>query len=338
MSDYDRLALKLEALEFSGAPVGVLIDDARLARILGVRQRKVFKCTDVGDDGELISLEDLYTDEGPYRTLAIGVDKDKDLTRAVIAWALRVLPMGGQLMLTGEKRLGVQSFEKYLNERMEGVAKIPVKDIGRLSLWTKNQDFIENEKQNISVNNLWSENKIDAPWISFTLHALPGVFSAAALDKGTEQLLEVLELPNDGRMLDLACGGGVIGAWTKIKESKIDVVLADNDANAVASAKKTFAANKIDAQGFFCANGTEGVMGLFDIITLNPPFHHGQTVDYRIAERLIAEAHAALMPRGQLWIVANKFCPYEKTLGKLFGKFEQVREAAGFKVLKAIKA
>lgn len=330
MSDYERLQLKLEAIEFGGVPMGVLIDDAELMKVLGIRQAKVFR---TGGEGEVLSLEELYADEGPYRGLAVGVDKDKELTRAVLEWAIHVLPSGGQLVLVGEKRLGVQSFEKFLADKLEGQAKMPLKDIGRLSFWTKNAS------SEAPLPSLWKETKVELPWVSLTLVSLPGVFARGELDGGTAMLLDTLELPEKGKLLDLACGGGVIGAWAKKQVPAMEVTLTDIDANAVASARKTFEKNNLQAEAIHLASGFEALPKgeRYDIITLNPPFHQGQRVDYSAAEELIRGARHFLANHGQLVIVANRFCPYEKTLKEVFGSFEQVREAGGFKVLRAVR-
>ena len=335
MSDYDRLALKLEAMEFSGVPVGVLINDAALPKVLGVHTSFVFQASRAGEGAQLISLVDLYADQGPYRSLAIGVDKDKDLTRAVVAWALSVLPSCGQLVLVGEKRLGVQSFEKLLSGKMEGVIKLPMKDLGRLSFWTQNQP----PEAAAPIESLWTQNKISVGPVELTLHALPGVFASGQLDAGSALLIEAIDLPAEGKFLDLACGGGVIGAWAKKKSPALAVTLTDDDANAIASTRRTFEENKLKAENIFCADGTSALPAgqKFDVIALNPPFHQGQSVSYITAERLIAEAAKLLAPGGQLYIVANRFCPYERTLNQLFPAFQQLRETSSFKVLKAIQ-
>ena len=355
MSDYDRLQLKLEAMEFSGAPVAVLINDARLAKILGVRVRKVFNASELKrsspndiknniENDELVSLESLYSDEEIYGSLAIGVDKDKTLTLAVLDWAIGVLKRGGELLLVGEKRLGVQSYEKYLAERMEGIAKMPMKDLGRLSFWRKNND-VEVKKEKI-----WKKNKVRVGFFEVELFSLPGVFASGELDGGSRLLIETIEsqnlLPKEGKLLDLACGGGIIGAWAKKESPNLKVTLTDDNMNAFVSAKKTFEENKLLAEGIFCADGIEGVLEKdkeknknekFDLITLNPPFHQGQRVDYSTAERLIAESLKILSPGGSIVLVANRFCPYERVLERTFGKFAMLKETTSFKVLRAVK-
>ena len=336
MSDYDRLQQKLEAAEFSGVPVSVLINDESLARVLGVRTRKVFKASLAGKEGsELVSLKELYDQQDAFRSIAVGVDKDKELTLSVLNWAMRYLSVGGELVLVGEKQLGVASFEKFLGEHLEGIAKLPLKDIGRLTFWRKNSDTPQETPA------VWRSNKVRVGFFDLVLCSLPGVFAGGGLDEGTRVLIEALEskkiLPESGRFLDLACGCGVVGAWAVKESPKLAVTLTDDDANAVASAQKTFEENRLQAEGIFCGDSTQALPEKikYDLIALNPPFHANQLVDYTLAERLIDDAAKVLAYKGQLVLVANKFCPYEHTLKKIFGGFDLLVETRGFKVLRA---
>jgi 16S rRNA (guanine1207-N2)-methyltransferase len=70
---------------------------------------------------------------------------------------------------------------------------------------------------------------------------------------------------------------------------------------------------------------------------MNPPFHEGKSADSGIGRDFIVSAHAALRPRGTLWMVANTHLPYEAVLSEVFFKYKEVAHASGFKVFRAEK-
>ena len=49
-------------------------------------------------------------------------------------------------------------------------------------------------------------------------------------------------------------------------------------------------------------------------------------------------AAQALVPRGQLWLVANRHLPYEDALGGGFAQVQAVSQQGGFKIVHAVKA
>ena len=65
----------------------------------------------------------------------------------------------------------------------------------------------------------------------------------------------------------------------------------------------------------------------FDTVVLNPPFHRGRAQDPGLAERFLTEASSALRPAGRLWVVCNRFLPYERTLAQLLGSPERTSDA-----------
>ncbi len=331
MSDYERLKAKLEALEIGSVPVSVLINSATLRRALGVSRAKVFKASAAASEGaELVSLEALFADEEPLRSVALGVDKDKELSLKVAEYASA---RASELVLVGEKRLGVASVEKYLAERMEGVAKFPLKDIGRVSLWRRSLPL------EISSEGLWSETQAEVRGVRLCLWTLAGIPSA--VDPLADCLAEAIEefLRPDLRMLDLGCGNGALGAWAVKKEPRLRLTLTDDDANAIAGVRRTFQANDLGAEKILCADGLAGIgpVEKFDLIAANPPFvAQGGAADFSVAQRWLSQAASCVCKGGALWVAAHRFCPYEGFLKAHFSSVEKVFEDAKYKVIRAI--
>ena len=66
------------------------------------------------------------------------------------------------------------------------------------------------------LGNLWGT--AESAGVSVEVAGLPGIFSHDGLDNGTRMLLETLEEQpvQADRLLDFACGAGVIGAWIQL--------------------------------------------------------------------------------------------------------------------------
>jgi 16S rRNA (guanine1207-N2)-methyltransferase len=154
--------------------------------------------------------------------------------------------------------------------------------------------------------------------------SLPGVFSQRRLDPGTALLLEVLgpiipEWSANARVLDLACGAGVIGCWLARQQAQLDVTLSDVSALATESAQQTAMANGLSylQPQIHTADGVSAGVSArpsYDIIIANLPFHDGKNTDRTLTRRLLTDAAAALALTGQLILVANRFVPIPRMM------------------------
>lgn len=169
-----------------------------------------------------------------------------------------------------------------------------------------------------------------------------GVFCAERLDIGTRFLLG--HLP-DGtaarRIVDLGCGNGVVGTSAALTHPDAEVLFTDESHQAVASAAATYERNAGDRPGtaeFRVADGLAGVEpGSVDLVLNNPPFHSHQATTDATAWRMFAQAHAALRPGGELWVVGNRHLGYHVKLRRLFGNSELVAGDPKFVILKAVR-
>src|SRR5699024_5992000 len=57
----------------------------------------------------------------------------------------------------------------------------------------------------------WGRFSVPADGVELVFETLPGVFAADRLDAGTRLLLDHLDVPEGGSVLDVGCGAGVIG-------------------------------------------------------------------------------------------------------------------------------
>ena len=172
----------------------------------------------------------------------------------------------------------------------------------------------------------------------------PGVFSAARLDQGTALLLEHLpETEGPEHVVDLGCGNGVLGTVAALENPDATVTFVDDSALAIESAIGTYATN-VGSDGdatFVLGNGLADPpaieTGSAGLVLCNPPFHEQRAMGDAVAWQMFHDAHVALAPDGELWVVGNRHLAYHAKLRRIFGNCEVVASSARFVVLRAVR-
>ena len=232
-------------------------------------------------------------------------------------------PLGQEILIIGENRCGVRSVEKTLEPYGE-IAKID--SARRCGLY----HFSLQNKPHFELKNFWKTYQ--HPTLQdVTIYSLPGVFSAAELDTGTELLLSTIDNKIKGKVLDLGCGAGVIGSMIKKRSPNAQITMTDIHAMALESARKTLSENQLQGE-VYASDVFSDIEGKFDLIISNPPFHDGIDTAYRAVTELITQAKWHLNQAGELRIVANAFLPYPELLRQHFGDYEVVAQTGKFKV------
>lgn len=232
---------------------------------------------------------------------------------------------GQEMLIIGENRAGVRSVEKMLAEFGE-IAKID--SARRCGLY----HFKLTTVPNFDCKKFWKSYRLQA----LDIFALPAVFSSAELDNGTKLLLSTFH-KNDGlkgKVLDLGCGAGVIGASLKQQFPKIKLTMSDIHAMALVSSQRTLAENQLEGE-VIASDIFSHIEGRFDLIVSNPPFHDGIDTAYQAVENLIKNAKSHLNKGGELRIVANAFLPYPDLLDQAFGQHQVLAKTGKFKVYAA---
>jgi 16S rRNA (guanine1207-N2)-methyltransferase len=132
-------------------------------------------------------------------------------------------------------------------------------------------------------------------WVSY-----PGVFAGGVLDAGTALLLEHLPpLGAGAAVLDMGCGGGIVGAAVRerMKDGAVDLV--DSDAVAIEAAREN-----VPGVTIICGDGLAAAPRTrYDAIFSNPPIHDGVEESLAFLQALIADAPARLKHDGVLQVV-----------------------------------
>ena len=240
-----------------------------------------------------------------------------------LAQASQALVEGGTLAIVGTKREGIMAVRKRFDVRAQRYG-----DHAKLFIVEPAHNAMESLK---SWEVVWDTG------LGFDAISYPGTFAEGRLDGGTKLLLETLgtaSLPTSGRLLDLACGSGVLGIAAKRQRPALEVHLADADHLAVAASRRT-AEESCAEVTVYASNGVATVPGDFDVILLNPPFHEGVATSEDASAELIRGAAGRLRPGGVLWVVANEFLSHENVLDTVQLSHRRVAANGRFKVLRA---
>lgn len=193
-----------------------------------------------------------------------------------------------------------------------------------------------------------------------TLGAYGATFGGARLDPGSALLLEHLGTaagpagqtgPADLRAVDVGCGNGTIAVYLALAGralagtgegeaggvgggGAVEIIATDQSADACASTRLTSRLNGVED---LVEVRRDDALSSFpeaseDLLVLNPPFHAGNTVDPRVALRLISESARVLRPGGQLWCVWNSHLRYRPELERRVGPTRQLARDPAFTV------
>lgn len=163
-----------------------------------------------------------------------------------------------------------------------------------------------------------------------------GVFSKQGIDFGTRLLIETVQLPESGEILDLGCGYGPVGIVCAKVSPSCRVTMVDVNRRALHLAERNARFNGVSHRVTVLESDGMAALSdrLFDAILINPPIRAGKAVVYR----LFAEAAEHLKPGGSLWVVIRKKQGAESAKRELEDRFRnvsRVEQKKGYWILKA---
>lgn len=165
-----------------------------------------------------------------------------------------------------------------------------------------------------------------------------GVFSRNRIDRGSELMIEAMEIKPGDKILDMGCGYGPIGiVASDLTGSQGQVIMADINQRAVDLVRENYKRNIVTNATVIQSDAYTNISDRdFDIILTNPPFRAGKKVVYPMIEA----AHEHLKNGGALYTVCMTR-QGAKTLAKkmeeVFGEVDEVEKGSGYRVYRAIK-
>ena len=268
--------------------------------------------------------------------------KGKELTAMSLSMARLCLSASPsescRIMIVGQKNAGIQSLPSLVSDA-EKVEKI---DSARHCVLFSLNSFRSTDPATMKRG--WEEEwakhwQVKDRENNIQIVSYPGVFSHGRLDEGTKILLEILDIPKNGRfldrVLDVGCGSGFIGAAISKRSPDCSVEMTDTCPLAIESANRTIELNGLANAFCYPSDLFSDVRGKFSLIVSNPPFHRGTVTEYSVSRSLIEQAGKHLGKDGTLQIVANRFLKYHPLLLRVFREVDILYEDNRFRVYRA---
>ena len=286
----------------------------------------------LAESGAQVTFDVLPSANESIGTVILNLPREKErlgmMLHAVSSW----LPAGARLWLAGENKAGIKSSPRYLEKYFVTVSRL---DTARHCGLFEASGPVQKTPFNLSA--------YEAAWpVEFAGQAvnavsLPGVFAHGHLDKGSKFLLDNLErIHPQGKVLDFACGSGVIGLSLLQASPQIALSLLDVSSLALESSRRSLQANDLQAE-LLASDGLAGLEGRYDWIVSNPPFHRGIRNELEISGLFFRHAGTFLTQNGKIVIVCNKHLPYEKWLHNDYSQVDRLDANNEFMIIQAGK-
>ncbi len=186
-----------------------------------------------------------------------------------------------------------------------------------------------------------SRYSVDFENYSFSFDNHANVFSRDGLDAGTRLMLENLPKTTEPiNIVDLGSGNGILGIFAAARCPQAKLRFIDESYAAIASSKVNFQAALGEAR-----TATFEVKYQLnkqpdeeiDLIINNPPFHHQNANDDKVAWAMFNDARSVLRAGGKMMVVANRHLAYHIKLHRLFGNCRTIGSNSKFVILESIK-
>lgn len=288
-----------------------------------------------------------YQPDHLFDVVAMRLPKGRLPVLQLIADAWRVLRPGGRLYLAGGKQEGILSAIETAAAGFGQAATLLYRKGYRIGVAVK-------QHTSLSPDLDWPEPlspqrpqrfSVELVGRRVAVCTFPGLFAWQGVDAGTRALIEAMAIEPGQSVLDLGCGHGVAGVVAAYQARPGLATLIDVDIMAVEAARLTAAANGLDNVTVLASDGlmadaspngiSRTVAPPFDRVIANPPFHVGQATIDEVAHMFIHTAASILQPGGRLYLVANRFLPYEAVIQAAFGNIATVFADHRYKVLMA---
>ncbi|WBM74490.1 class I SAM-dependent methyltransferase [Saprospira grandis] len=158
-----------------------------------------------------------------------------------------------------------------------------------------------------------------------------GVFSARQVDKGSRFFIENwLVQEEEGQLLDLACGNGILAHQYLKRAPNMQAQLTDDAYLAIASSQL----NLPEASAVWTDELSHIPAESLDLVLSNPPFHFGHENNIEVSLGLFQAVKPLLKPNGSMQIVANRHLNYSSQLERVYARVDCLAQNLAFEVLR----
>jgi 16S rRNA G1207 methylase RsmC len=273
--------------------------------------------------GQVITAADLWDLSAGFHTLLYPVPRggERGLKLDMIEQAFHALRPGGQLIVLSPYEKD-QLFPLAL-KKVFGRAHAPAAGDGMV---------------------LWSQREGDRPRrrheVTFQVSGLagrplrflsrPGTFSYGRFDNGARALVEIMQIDEGDRVLDIGCGVGTNGIHAALRSGPDgSTTFVDSNVRAVALAEHNARENGVVNFRAVASSKVDVPDGDFDVALANPPYY----AQHDIARLFIDRARHLLKPDGRLYLVTKQPNQVGPMVAEVFQSPAEVVERRGYVVL-----
>ncbi len=148
----------------------------------------------------------------------------------------------------------------------------------------------------------------------------PGVFAHRQFDNGARQILDLVEVYPECKIIEIGCGSGAMSLALAKRDPSAQVFAIDSYSRAIDCVKRGVEINELtNLEVELNHDGKIGKRaGQFDMALANPPYY----ADFRIAQQFIETAVRALRLGGRMVLVTRKPQWYRDNLGQWLDEVE----------------
>jgi 16S rRNA (guanine1207-N2)-methyltransferase len=169
--------------------------------------------------------------------------------------------------------------------------------------------------------------------IELQFETAPSLFSPTKVDRGSLAMLSCISFAPNDKVLDLACGYGLIGIYAAKVIGAERVWMSDNNPTAIECTVKNLAVNGVEGVNVVVSDGFREIPEAnFTKIVCNPPYH----VDFSVPKHFIEKGFNRLVLDGTMYLVTKRKTWYQNKLRSVFGGI-RVRELDSYLVFEAVK-
>ncbi|MDN4501958.1 methyltransferase [Alteromonadaceae bacterium BrNp21-10] len=261
-----------------------------------------------------------------YDGIVCYMPKAKEHAKMLLANLASNLKTNGMLLLIGENKSGIKSAPALLGNFGQQVIK---EDSARHCTMFK--VIVDVTVPEFDLDQWQQSYSLTINQTKLQICSLPGVFNHGKLDDGTALLLAQCDNVPKGKLLDFACGAGIIGCYLGLKNPQAQITMSDISALALHCAEQSAVLNGIEAK-VIASHGLVDITDKYNAIYTNPPFHTGVKTDYQVTESFIQQVKGHLLSKGSLTIVANAFLKYSTLLQQHLAEPKVLAGNSRFKV------
>lgn len=264
---------------------------------------------------------------GPYDAATLRLPTSKAAFEMALHAAGAHLKPGAPLWVYGANDEGIKSARTRMRPLYGPLAVLDARKHCRV-VEALRPDAIPDHKTTLA--DFKETVALDLPDGSYAHITYPGLFAKGHLDPGTEALLGVLPALNGTpRVLDFACGTGVIAGAIGRRCPDAELWMTDADAVAIEAATEN-----VPAARALCGDAWGALPAIrhFDYVFSNPPIHTGKGRNYQVLTALVNDAPARMVPKGELWLVTQRQIPVEGLLNARYSAVQLAWEDTRFRV------